>query len=140
MAKKDKILDVMAMVSLPLDARIKCLAAKQVGKPLPRQQALAIIDCYFPERQGQTHELVRRLLDEKARQEKIHNGRMAEARASTARAQSPMLKYRQKNIRGVIVPPNHLLELTAYCARVLLFGATHRQNPRPMYGSSSTWC
>jgi hypothetical protein len=34
--------------------------------------------------------------------------------------------------------PNELLELTAYCARVL--HAALPQNSRPMYGRSSTWC
>ena len=47
-------------------------------------------------------------------------------------------KITNPNESIIQLTPNELLELTAYCARVL--HAALPQNPRPMYGRTSTWC
>ena len=61
MARKDKLLDVLALSMLPERARIARLASKWIGKPFPQEQAKAIIKCYFEGINGRLPELTQRL-------------------------------------------------------------------------------
>lgn len=93
MARKDKILDVLAMSCLDVTARIACLANKYIGKAFPLEQARAVIDCYFDPEVGQAQILASRLYDEKLRQERLRNDRTALRVAAERRSQSPMRFY-----------------------------------------------
>ena len=93
MARRDKILDVLAMSSLDVTARIACLANKYIGKSFPLEQARAVIDCYFDPGVGQAQPLASRLYDEKLRQERLRNDRTALRVAAERRSQSPMRRY-----------------------------------------------
>jgi len=95
MARKDKLLDVLAMARLPESVKIARLAHKWIGKPFPVEQAKAIIKCYFTDVNGRLPELTRRLYTEKHRQERLRNDRAAFAEAALERAKSPMLKYQR---------------------------------------------
>jgi len=94
MARKDKILDVMALQFLDADARIARLAHKWVGKPFPFAQARAVIDCYFDVGGRRAQVLAHRLYDEKLRQERLHNDRAALQSAAEKRSFSPMDRYK----------------------------------------------
>lgn len=93
MAKKDKVLDILAMAQLSDEDKLARLAHRWIGKAFPREQAKAIVQCYL-DANGRTNELVDALMLEKARQEKIHNDRAAFAEARKKLAVSPMQKYR----------------------------------------------
>lgn len=93
MARKDKILDVLALSFLSVDARLARLASKYVGKPFPFAQARAVIDCYFEVGARKAQVLAHRLYNEKLRQERLHNDRAALRSAAELRAESPMLRY-----------------------------------------------
>ena len=93
MARKDKILDVLALAGLPEDVKIANLAHRWLGKAFTREHAKAIIKCYF-DANGRLPELTQQLMDEKNRQEKLRNSRAAVAAAAEKRSQSPMLKYK----------------------------------------------
>lgn len=93
MARKDKILDILALAQLSDSAKIATLAHRWLGKPFTREHATAIIKCYF-DANGRLPELTQRLMDEKNRQEKLRNSRAAVAADAKIRARSPMLKYR----------------------------------------------
>jgi len=94
MAKKDKILDILALAQLPEDAKLARLVREWIGRPFPREQAKAIIKCYF-DANGRTPELTQKLMDEKVRQEKLRNDRQAVEDAAKAAAISPMEKYKR---------------------------------------------
>lgn len=96
MAKKDKVLDILALAQLSDDAKLANLAHRWLGRPLPREQAKAIIKCYFEDVNGRLPELTQQLMAEKARQEGIRNGRRAFADAAKLAAVSPMEKYRRQ--------------------------------------------
>ena len=104
MARKDKILDVLAMSSLDVTARIACLANKYVGKPFPIEQARAVIDCYFDRDDWKgtgyatAGDMARRLYTEKLRQERLHNDRAALQAAAEKRQLSPMLRYDPRTV------------------------------------------
>jgi hypothetical protein len=93
MARKDKLLDILAMAQLPEDAKIARMAHRWIGKAFPRAQARAIVECYF-NANGRTPKLVQALVDEKNRQEKLRNSRAAFATAAEERAKSPMLRFK----------------------------------------------
>ncbi len=93
MAREDKILDILGLSGLPEHAKIARLCRRWLGKSFPRAQAVAIIDCYF-DANGRKPELVRKLMDEKRRQEDLRNGRRAFAEAALERAKSPMLRFK----------------------------------------------
>jgi len=94
MARKDKILDILAMAQLPEHVKIATLAHKWVGKPFSREQAKAIIKCYL-DANGRVPVLTQALMDEKNRQEKLRNDRQAVTDAAEKWAESPMLKYKR---------------------------------------------
>lgn len=94
MAQKDKILDILSLAQLSESSKLARLASRWVGKPVSREQAKAIVQCYF-DANGRTPELTESFLDEKHAQERLRNGRQALAEASKEWAKSPMLKYRQ---------------------------------------------
>lgn len=94
MAKKDKVLDILAMAQLSDEDKLARLAHRWIGKAFPREQAKAIIKCYFDATYGRTNELVDDLMLEKARQEKIRNDRAAFAESRKKLDLSPMQKYR----------------------------------------------
>lgn len=93
MARKDKILEVLALAQLSDSAKIATLAHRWLGKTFTREHATAIIKCYF-DANGRLPELTQRLMDEKNRQEKLRNSRAAVAADAEIRARSPMLKYK----------------------------------------------
>jgi hypothetical protein len=93
MAKKDKVLEILALAQLPEHAKLARLVREWLGKPFSREQAKAIIKCYF-DANGRTPELTQKLMDEKVRQEKLRNDRQAFADAAKAAAVSPLEKYR----------------------------------------------
>jgi len=93
MAKKDKILEILALAQLPEHAKLARLVRPWIGKPFPRAQAKAIINVYF-DANGRLPELTQKLMDEKGRQEKLRNDRQAVADAAKAAAKSPIDKYR----------------------------------------------
>lgn len=77
MAAKDKVLDVLALSVLPEHAKLARLAAQKVGKPFPLEEAKAVIRCYFSDWRGRLTDLTQRLVNEKLRQERLHNDRQA---------------------------------------------------------------
>jgi hypothetical protein len=93
MARKDKVLDILALSVLPEDAVIARLAHQKIGKPFTMEHAKAVVNCYFNCR-GRTNELTQKLFDEKHRQEKLHNDRTAFWIAEKGRQDSPLNKYR----------------------------------------------
>ena len=93
MARKDKILDILALAGLPEHVKLARLARPWLGKAFPRAQALAIIKCYF-NANGRVPALVQALMDEKNQQEKLRNSRKAVADAAEIASRSPMDKYR----------------------------------------------
>jgi hypothetical protein len=108
MARKDKILDVLALQCLDVDARIANLAHKYVGQPFPIEQARAVIDCYFDredwvnlkphswEGTVSAQDMAYRLYNEKLRQERLHNDRAALRTAAEKRSLSPMNRYKAR--------------------------------------------
>ncbi len=76
MAKKDRILEIMALAQLPTEAKIARLASRWVGKPFDRAQAKAVVKCYL-EGEGRIPDLTHRLMVEKIRQESLRNERKA---------------------------------------------------------------
>lgn len=94
MARKDKILDILALASLPESAQIARLANRWIGKPLSRAQAVAVVDCYLSVN-GRKRAVVEALMAEKRRQEGLRNGRQAFTTAAAGRAKSPLDKYRE---------------------------------------------
>jgi len=117
MARKDKILDVLALQCLDVDARIANLAHKYVGQPFPIEQARAVIDCYFDredwvnlkphswEGTVSAQDMAYRLYNEKLRQERLHNDRAALASAAKLRDVSPMNRYKSEHV-GLQSHPN----------------------------------
>jgi hypothetical protein len=97
MARKDKVLDVLALSTLPERAKIARLASRYVGKPFPMEQAHAVIKCYFEQR-GRTAELTDALYAEKLRQEKLRNERAALSSAAEKRAESPMDRFKASKV------------------------------------------
>jgi hypothetical protein len=97
MARKDKVLDILALAGLPEQAKLARLVRKWIGKAFSREQAKAIIKCYF-DANGRLPELTQRLMDEKNRQEKIRNERKAHRAAAELFAVSPMKKYRADRV------------------------------------------
>ncbi len=97
-ARKDKILDVLALTFLDVDARIARLAHKYIGKAFPLVQARAVIDCYFDPGVGQANPLAARLFNEKLRQERLHNDRAALRSAAEKRKLSPMNRYKARMV------------------------------------------
>lgn len=93
MARKDKLLDILSMAQLSTDVKIARLANRQIGRPLPREQAKAIVKCYL-EGEGKVPDLTNRLINEKARQEGLRNGRRAMTDARAIWERSPIDKYR----------------------------------------------
>jgi hypothetical protein len=93
MARKDKLLDILAMAQLPEDVKIAQLAHRWIGKAFTRAHAKAIIKCYF-NANGRSPKLVQALMDEKNRQEKLRNSRAAFATAAEERAKPPMLRFK----------------------------------------------
>jgi len=93
MARQDKILDIMSLAQLSQKDKIARLAHQWVGRAFPRQQAWAVVKCYF-EKRGLMSDLVNALLAEKKRQEKIHNDRQAVKDALASLQVSPMDRYR----------------------------------------------
>lgn len=93
MARKDKILDVMALGFLDEGVRIARLAHKHIGQSFPLAQARAVIDCYFDPSAGMADVLAMRLYKEKLRQERLFNDRAAIRTAAEIRAEPPMRHY-----------------------------------------------
>lgn len=93
MARKDKILDILALAGLPEHVKLARLARPWIGKTFTREHATAIIECYL-DANGRLPELTQRLMDEKNQQEKLRNGRTAVAAAHAKRGESPILKYK----------------------------------------------
>lgn len=93
MARNDKVLDILALAKLPDGARIARLAHRWVNKPFDREQARAVVKCYFddPRRVGR---LTQALMNEKARQERLRTERVAVKAAMAAAALSPMARVR----------------------------------------------
>jgi hypothetical protein len=94
MPRKDKILDVLALSFLDVDARIARLAHKWIGKPFPFAQARAVIDCYFEVGGRKAQILATRLYEEKLRQERIANDRAAHRMNAEALSLSPIRHYK----------------------------------------------
>lgn len=92
MARKDKLLDVLAMAQLPTEVKLARLAHRWLGKAFSREQAKAVVLCYF-EDEGRVPVLTQRLIDEKNRQERIRNERRAFADAAVEAAKSPMRRF-----------------------------------------------
>lgn len=126
MARKDKILDVLGLSTLPENARIAKLAHRWIGKPFPREQARAIIKCYFEGINGRLPELTDRLIDEKCRQEKLHNDRQAFHAAARKRAQSQLLKYKPEVVGRQAAAHNKKKRLMEIAQKT--FGPAVRQN------------
>lgn len=76
MARKDKVLDILSLATLPERAKIARLAAQKVGKTFTMEHSLAVVRVYF-DRTGRTQEIAQRLFDEKHRQERLRNDRRA---------------------------------------------------------------
>jgi len=93
MAKKDKVLEILALAQFSEETKLAVLARKWIGKPFPREQAKAVVKCYL-DANGRVPALTQALMDEKNRQEKLRNDRKAVADAAELQAQSPMLKYK----------------------------------------------
>jgi hypothetical protein len=100
MARKDKILDVLALSDLDVDTRIARLANKYINTAFPIEQARAVIDCYFERSEYRgphgivtAFDMAHRLYNEKLRQERLHNDRAALASAAERRKLSPMRQY-----------------------------------------------
>lgn len=79
MSQKEKVLEVLALATLPEKAKIARLAAQNVGKPFYLEHALAVVRCYFP--RGRQKVIAPLLMQEKHRQERIRNERQAIKRA-----------------------------------------------------------
>jgi len=97
MARKDKILDVMALSMLSVDARIARLAHKYVGLAFPIEQARAVIDCYFDRDEYSSvtsQDMTVRLYSEKLHQERIANDRAALRMNAESLALSPLRHYK----------------------------------------------
>jgi hypothetical protein len=108
MAQKDKVLDILALSPLSEHAKIARLAHRWIGKELPREQARAIIKCYIGGN-GRLPVLTQALLDEKYRQERLHNERQAFKLAAEKRKQSPMLRY--KGAQGALEKQTRTMEI-----------------------------
>jgi len=93
MARKDKLLDILSLAQLPLEAKIARLARRWIGRPFDRDQAKAVVKCYL-EGEGRVLTLAKRLVESKLHQEKLRNERKALADAEIERLRSPMEKYR----------------------------------------------
>lgn len=93
MSQKSKVLEILSLAQLPLDAKIARLAHKWVGKPFDREQAKAVVKCYLAD-EGRVPVLTRRLMEEKARQERLRNERQALKAARKVWEASPMWPYR----------------------------------------------
>ncbi len=120
MARKDKVLDILALASLPEDAKIARLASEKAGKLHTMEHARAVINCYFEQR-GRTQELTEKLFHEAARQEQVRSERTAYKLAAEKRAQSPMLKYKGPN--GAKLKQKRALEIAQ-----ATFGDAVREN------------
>jgi hypothetical protein len=125
MAQKDKVLDILALATLPEDVKIARLAHKWIGASLPREQAKAIIRTFIGGN-GRLPELTQALLDEKHRQEKIRNERKAFADAAEKRRQSPMLKYKASVVGRRKAERNRKRRLMQAAQRT--FGPAVREN------------
>jgi hypothetical protein len=93
MARKDKVLEILALSELPEDAKLSRLVRPWLGKAFPHEQAKAIIKCYF-DANGRLPELTQKLVDEKLRQERLRNERSAFKAAAQKRAEPSMNKYK----------------------------------------------
>lgn len=94
MAKKDKVLEILALAQLPEHAKLARLVRPWLGRAFDREQAKAIIKVYF-DANGRTPELTQRLMDTKVAHERLRNDRKAVADAAKLAAESPMLKYKR---------------------------------------------
>ncbi len=93
MSRQNKVLEVMSLARLPLEAKIARLVRKWIGVPFDRAQATAVAKCYL-DGEGSVPVLARRLMSEKLRQERIQHERRAVARALASYQVSPMNRYR----------------------------------------------
>jgi hypothetical protein len=93
MARKDKVLDILALSGLPEDAKIARLASMKRGRLPTLDHARAVINCYFEQR-GRTQELTKKLFHEAVRQGKLRDERKAFKAAAELLAVSPMKKFK----------------------------------------------
>ena len=135
MARKDKILDVLALQCLDVDARIARLAHKHVGQSFPIEQARAVIDCYFDKPYHPTYakgglvtaqDMAYHLYGEKLRQERLHNDRAALRTAAKRRDKSPMLQYQPSHVGGNAARCNRAARRRKTAERT--FGAHVKEN------------
>lgn len=78
MAKKDKVLDILALSTLGETAKIARLASQKVGQVFTMDHALAVVRTYFGDSvRGRTRVVAQALFDEKHRQERLRNDRTA---------------------------------------------------------------
>jgi hypothetical protein len=124
MAKKDKILDIIALTPLSEDARIARLASQKVGQNFTMAHAVAVIRCYFPP--GNTQALAQKLFEEKHRQERLANDRRAVKNAAANRLRSPIDRFRPEVVGARRAEANRKARRLEIAQRI--FGQHVREN------------
>lgn len=93
MGRQEKILDILAMAQLPEQVKLARLVRPWLGKAFSREQAKAIVKVYLNDN-GRVNELTKALMDEKLRQEKLHNHRKALHDTLAGWQQSKMSRFK----------------------------------------------
>lgn len=95
MSRQEKILDVLALAQLSVVERLNVLAHRHLNKPLPMEQAKAIIRCFFDKSEiDDLSKMALSLIQRKLAQEELRKDRGRNATLLQSYAVSPLVKFR----------------------------------------------
>jgi hypothetical protein len=95
MSRQEKILDVLALSRLSVGERLNVLAHRHLNKPLPVEQAKAIIRCFFDKSEiNDLSKMALSLIQRKLAQEELRKDRDRNASLLQSYTVSPLVKFR----------------------------------------------